>query len=292
MLSTAQAPLRRAALPVVAAVRRRLSRRTKPTALAVAAGVAADAARSRRDLVLANALLRQQVLILHRQAKRPRLTALDRGLIVLLARRLRTWAQALVIVQPATVLRWHRHGFRLFWRRKSTPRATAARIPAETVALIRRMAAENRLWGADRIGGELLKLDVRVSQRTIQQYLRSACPRQPAGQTWSAFLRQHAPDIWACDFLPVTDLLFRPLYAFFVVALGSRRVVHVGVTRLPTDAWVAQQLREATPFGEGPRFLLRDNDGTYGPRFDRLAAASGIRVLRTPVRAPRANALC
>ncbi len=211
---------------------------------------------------------------------------------MLLASRLPTWADALVIVQPATVLRWHRQGFRLFWRRKSTPRATTSRIPAETVALIRRMAAENRLWGADRIRGELLKLDVRVSKRTIQKYIGPARPRRPASQRWSAFLRNHADAIWACDFLPVTDLLFRPLYAFFVIALGSRRVVHVGVTRHPTDTWLAQQLREATPFGEHPRFLIRDNDRKYGPRFDRVAAASGIRVLRTPVRAPRANATC
>ena len=154
------------------------------------------------------------------------------------------------------------------------------------------MAATNPRWGAERIRGELLKLDIRVSKRTIQRYLRQARPPRPAGQAWSAFLRNHADAIWACDFLPVTDLLFRPVYAFFVIALGSRRVVHIGVTRHPTDAWVAQQLREATPFDERPRFLLRDNDGKYGPRFDRLAAASGIQVLRTPVRAPRANATC
>jgi putative transposase len=243
-------------------------------------------------LLLENALLRQQLAILGRAAKRPRLTALDRGLLVLLASRLRSWSQALVIVQPATVLRWHRQGFRLFWRRKSAPRSGTARIPAETVALIRRMAAENRLWGADRIRGELLKLDIRVRKRTIQKHIRSSRPRHPAGQPWSAFLHNHAEAIWACDFLAVTDLLFRPLYAFFVVALGSRRVVRVGVTRHPPDAWVAQQLREATPFDKRPRFLLRDNDGKYGLRFAQVAAASGIRVLRTPVHAPRANATC
>src|SRR3712207_2691296 len=148
------------------------------------------------------------------------------------------------------------------------------------------MARANPLWGAERIRGELLKLGIRVSKRTVQKYLRQGRPPRPPGQTWSTFVRNHAHEIWACDFLQVSDLLFRPLYAFFVIALGSRRVVHVGVSRHPTDAWVAQQLREATPYGERPRFLLRDNDDKYGPRFDRLAAASGIRVLRTPVRAP------
>ena len=191
------------------------------------------------------------------------------------------------------MLRWHRKGFRLFWRRQSRPRpAPKPRVATETIALIRAMAVANRLWGADRIRGELLKLDIRVSKRTIQRYLRSARPPRQVGQAWSTFLRSHAGEVWACDFLPVTDLLFRPLHAFFVIALGSRRVVHVGVTRHPTDAWVAQQLREATPFDERPRFVIRDNDAKYGPRFDRLATASGIRVLRTPVRAPRANATC
>ena len=122
------------------------------------------------------------------------------------------------------------------------------------------------------------------------------CPRKRAnlrgGQTWATFLRNHADETWACDFLQVIDLGFRSLFAFAIVELGSRRVVHVGVTCHPPDAWVAQQLREATPFDQHPRFLIRDNDAKYGPRFARLAASSGIRVLRTPVRAPRANATC
>ncbi len=113
--------------------------------------------------------------------------------------------------------------------------------------------------------------------------------RDAAGAT---ILRNHAGEVWACDFLPVTDLLFRPLYAFFVVALGSRRVVHVGVTRHPTDAWVAQQLREATPFGQRPQHLIRDNDSKYGPAFSRVVKASGIAELRTAYRAPRQNATC
>ncbi len=122
--------------------------------------------------------------------------------------------------------------------------------------------------------------------------MRDARPPQRAGQNWATFLRNHAGEIWACDFLPVTDLLFRPMYAFFVIALGSRRVVHVGVTRHPTDAWVAQQLREATPFGQRPRYLIRDRDSKYGPAFTRLAAGTGITELRTAYRAPRQNAVC
>ena len=165
-------------------------------------------------------------------------------------------------------------------------------LPAQTVALIRRMAAEHPLWGAERIRGELGQLGIRVAKRTVQTYLRGRSTPRPGGQDWATFLRNRARDVWAGDFLQVTDAFFRPLFAFFVVALASRRVVHVGVARHPTDAWVAQQLRQATPFDQRPRFLIRDNDGKYGSAFARVADASGIGVLRTPYRAPRANAVC
>ena len=257
-----------------------------------AAGTGADLLRSRAQLRAENALLRQQLLVLRRAGKRPALTPADRALLVVLAGRVRAWRQALLIVKPETLLGWHRAGRRALWRRKSRPGPGRPALPAEAVALIRRLAAENPLWGAERIRGELGKLGIRVAKRTIQTYLPSPRPPRPRGQSWATFLRNHAHEIWACDFLPVTDLCFRPLFAYFVVALGSRRIVHVGVTRHPTDAWVAQQLREATPFGERPRFLLRDNDAKYGAQCDHVAAASGIRMLRTPIRAPQANATC
>jgi len=243
-------------------------------------------------LTAENALLRQQLIVLQRQVKRPVFTPRDRLLLVLLARLARGWQTALLIVQPDTLLRWHRQGYRLIWRFRSTSAAKRPQVAPETVALIKRMAAENRLWGAERIRGELLKLGVRVGKRTVQRHMRSARPPRPRGQTWATFLHNHAHDVWACDFLPVIDLGFRALFAFFIVDLGSRRVVHVAVTRHSTDAWVAQQLREATPFGVSPRFLIRDNDAKFGPQFARVAAGSRIEVLRTPVRAPRANAVC
>jgi len=154
------------------------------------------------------------------------------------------------------------------------------------------MTAANRLWGAERIRGELLKLDIHVAKSTIQKYMRAARPPRRGGQTWATFLRNHGHEIWAADFLPITDLLFWPLYAFFVIEPASRRVVHVGVTRHPTDAWVAQQLREATPFDQRPRYLIRDNDSKYGAAFSRIATTSGIKELRTAYRAPQQNAVC
>ncbi len=133
---------------------------------------------------------------------------------------------------------------------------------------------------------------MRVCKRTIQKYIRQAHITRPRGQNWATFLRNHAREIWACDFLQVTDLFFRSLFAFFITLLESRKVIHVGVTRSPTDAWVAQQLREATPYGQVPRYLIHDNDSKFGPAFARVAATSSIKLLKTPSHAPRANAVC
>jgi len=275
-------------------LRRRLLAATRPAVTPLAVGTIADLARSKPALVAENAFLRHQLAILRRSVARPRCSPTDRALLMLLASRVRAWRSALLIVQPDTLLRWHRNLFHWHWHRKSRAVVPAHRPPIalETVTLIREMAVANRLWGAERIRGELLKLDIRVAKSTIQRYLREARPPRRAGQPWTTFLRNHAGDIWACDFLPVTDLLFRPVFAFVVIALGSRRVVHIGVTRHPTDAWVAQQLREATPCGQRPRYLIRDNDRKYGPAFARVAAASGITELRTAYRAPRQNATC
>ena len=279
---------------LVQACHRRLMATTRPAAPAHVAGALTDLVRSKPELIAENAFLRHQLVILHRSNDRPRCTPADRALLVLLASRVRAWRSALLLVQPDTLLRWHRQLFRAYWRRKSraTSSARQPKVAAETIALIRELAVANRLWGAERIRGELLKLDIRVAKWTVQKYMRNARPSGGMGQTWATFLRSHASEIWACDFLPITDALFRPVYAFVVIALGSRRVVHVGVTRHPTDAWVAQQLREATPFGAQPRYLIRDNDGKYGPAFARVAAATGIMALRTAYRAPRQNATC
>jgi putative transposase len=154
------------------------------------------------------------------------------------------------------------------------------------------MAKNNRLWGAERIRGELLKLGIHVCKRSVQKYMRNTRSQQPQGQKWSTFLRNHATHIWACDFLQITDLFFRPFFAFFIVELKSRKVIHVGVTRSPTDTWVTQQLREATPYGQAPKYLIRDNDSKFGPCFTHVAKTSTIKILTTPVHAPRANAIC
>jgi transposase InsO family protein len=131
-----------------------------------------------------------------------------------------------------------------------------------------------------------------VAKSSIQKYTQGRHAIGPTGQAWGTFLRNHASEIWACDFLQTYDALFRTIFVFVIIELESRRVVHVNVTRHPTDAWVAQQLREATPFGEGPRFLIRDNDSKYGAQFQHVADGATIEILKTPVEAPRANAFC
>ena len=146
------------------------------------------------------------------------------------------------------------------------------------------------MWGAERIRGELLKLGIKVSKRTIQKHLPKGHRR--SSQPWATFLQNHAGDIWACDFTVVHDLLFRPLYVFVIIELMTRRVVHTAVTNSPTDAWAAQQLREATPWGKCPKYLIHDHDNKYGKRFSTLAASSGIKELQTPFQAPKANAHC
>jgi putative transposase len=275
----------------VTAVSRQVQQWTRPVTQTLVGGTIADVAKTKRALLAENALLRQQLIVLRRQLKRPTLTPGDRVRLVLLARLAHTWQAALLIVQPQTLLHWHRQGYRLFWRTRSGAARKRPQIAPETVALIQRMARENRLWGAERIRGELLKLGLRVGKRTIQRYMRGVRPPRRSDQTWTTFLSTHAHEIWACDFLPVVDVGFRTLYAFFIVELGSRRVVHVGVARQPTDDWVAQQLREATPFGTRPRFLIRDNDSKFGPHFARVATTTRIEIVRTPFRAPRANAI-
>jgi putative transposase len=131
-----------------------------------------------------------------------------------------------------------------------------------------------------------------VCKRTIQKYIRQVRAPQPKGQKWATFLRNHAAQIWACDFLQVADLFFRPLFAFVIIELKSRCVIHVGVTRSPTDPWVAQQLREATPYEQAPKYLIRDNDSKFGSLFTRVAATSAIEILKIPYHAPQANAVC
>jgi hypothetical protein len=256
------------------------------------AGAARDATRSRKELLAENAFLRQQLIALRRSVKRPATSPADRLVMVVLARLSSAWRDALHLVQPDTLVRWHRDLFKIVWRRKSRPKGQPKRLAQETIDLIREMASSNATWGAERIRGELLKLSIPVSKRTIQKYMRQVRPPGRPGQTWETFIRNHTNDIWACDFLQLYDAWFRPVFAFVVVKHGSREVVHVNATRSPSDEWAAQQLREVTPWSEGPRFLIRDNDGKYGSKFEAVAEGAGIEVVSIPPRSPNLTPIC
>jgi transposase len=176
------------------------------------------------------------------------------------ARLIRRWRESLHVVSPEALLRWHRNLFRIVWRPKSRPKRPANRLGPEVIELIQAMATDNVLWGAERIRSELPKVGIRVSKRTIQKYMRHVRPPGRRGQSWQTFIRNHTGEVWASEFLQHYDVLIRPIFAFFVVVHGTRAVGHFNVTRHPTDAWTAQQLRAATAYGEASKYLVRDND--------------------------------
>jgi putative transposase len=232
--------------------------------LLLLAAVLRAALRSQTELVAENLLLRHQLAVLTRPTRRrPRLRTRDR-LLWVLARLVRPeWRQHLVVVPPETVVRWHRRGWRLFWRWRCRVPMGRPRISAEVRDLIATVARDNPSWGAERIRGELLKLGVAVSKATVQRYRRRG-PARPPSQTWATFLRNHRPSIWAADLLTVQTLMFRTLYVLVFVGHARREPVHLNVTASPTAAWVWRQVVAAMPWGRQPRYLVRDRDGVYG----------------------------
>ena len=248
----------------------------------------------RCTLAAENLFLRKQLaLYLERQVepRRPRAAA---KLTLVLLSRLFPWRQALTIVKPDTFVRWHRQGFRLFWKRKSRPRGRP-RIPAELQKLILEMGNDNPAWGEERIAAELLlKVGIRISPRTVRRYMPKdwGSRRGPSSQRWMTFVRNHAKGILACDFLMTVTASFRVLYVFVVMEVGTRRISHVNVTAHSTADWTLQQFREVLT-GEKPyRFLVHDRDSIYSSAFDSALEAMGLHILKTPFRAPQANAFC
>ena len=254
--------------------------------------LAALACRSEESLAAENLVLRKQLALYQERQIRPgRIDRATRIALVVLSRWC-DWRSALVMVQPATLIRWHRMGFRLFWRWKSRP--GRPRIPVELRELIRRMARDNPRWGEERIANELLlKLGIQISPRTVRKYMPKRPDGQPRGdQRWSTFIRNHAKAIVACDFCIAITATFRMLYVFVVIEHGTKRLLNVNVTAHPTAAWTLQQLRHAIPGGSEYRFLIHDLDGIFSMELDRSIRKLGLRVLKTPYRAPKANAVC
>src|SRR5215831_7408417 len=249
---------------------------------------------SRSQLAAENLYLRKQLALFQERRVKPRRANDSTRLVMVLLGRMFSWRNALVNVKPDTFLRWHGQGFRPLWCWKSRP-VGRPRIPKDLRKLIREMAAKNPTWGEERIANELkLKLSIRVSSRTVGKYLRKDGPvRTPdPKQRWLTFLRNHAKVMVACDFCVVITATFRTLYVFVVIEIGSRRIVHYNVTANPTAEWTLQQFREALPGDHPYRFLIHDRDSIFAKEVDQGLAHLGVRVLRTPLRAPKANAVC
>src|SRR6201981_2999512 len=232
--------------------------------------------KSKNRLAAENAALRHQLIVLQRRVSgRVQLTNGDRLFLVQLYRWFPSVLQAITIIRPETLVRWHRSGFRRYWRWKSRSLGARPKIAADLRALIRRMSVDNPLWGAPRIHGELLKLGFEVAQSSVAKYMikRHGPPSQP----WRTFLGNHAPDIAAMDLFVAPTIGFNLLYGFIVIRLARRRLVWVAVTTNPTAEWIARQISEAFPWNEAPRYLIRDRDRVYDTMVTRRVRAMGIR---------------
>ena len=241
--------------------------------------------KSECQLALENLALRQQVAMLKRSVKRPRVSTADRLFWILFSRHVDGWRKILHALHPDTVVRWHRRGFRLYWRWKS--RGAKPGRPAVKVALrdlIRQMQASNIGWGAPRIHGELRKLGIEVSQSTVSKYMQH--PKKPPSQTWRTFLNNHAHCLVAMDFFTLPTAKFRILYVFVVLNHDRREVVHFNVTEHPTAQWTAQQLVEAFPFDSASHYLLRDRDAIYDEAVQRRIKSLGFEEVVTAPRSP------
>ena len=239
-------------------------------------------------MALENLALRQQLTMFKRQCPRPRLRKADRLFWLLLSKTWKDWRRALIIVRPETVVSWHRKGFRLFWTWISKRKHSGRRaVSPEIRALIRKMSAANPLWGAPRIHGELLKLGIMLSERTVFRLMHGS--RKPPSQTGKTFLDNHVNELVSLDFFTVPTATFRVLYVLVALAHRRRYVVHFNVTEHPTAAWTAQQIREAFPEDLGPRYLIRDRDRVYGDRFQDSVKEMGITEVLTAPQSPWQN---
>jgi putative transposase len=261
--------------------------------------VASDVLRLVALFLRSSSAIRAENLVLRRQLARyiergikPRRVDYATRVSLALFSRLFDWRYAVVIVRPSTIVRWHRLGWRIFWRWKC--RTGRPPIPLELRQLIRRMATENPLWGEERIANELLlKLGLRVSPRTVRKYMPMRPPGRPRGdQRWLTFLRNHAKAIVACDFFVAVTATFRLLYVLVIVEHGSRRLVHLNVTGHPSADWTLQQLRQVIGWDERYRYLIHDRDNIFATRLDESIRQLGLVVLRSPLHSPKANSIC
>ena len=241
----------------------------------------------RTALAMENLALRQQLMVLRQSSKRPSLRLPDRVFWVWFSRLWKNWRTCLVLVQPETVIGWHRKGFKLYWRCKSRKKNGRPKVEREIRDLIRRMSKENLTWGAPRIQSELSLLGFEITESTVSKYMLRE--KKPPSQTWKTFLENHVDCLASIDFFTVPTATFRVLYCFVVLCHKQRRIVHVNVTANPHQQWTAQQLIEAFPYDEAPRYLIRDRDTIYGGWFRHRLRGMGIKEVITAPRSPWQN---
>ena len=239
-----------------------------------------------RGVALENVAVRQQLAMYQRRRARPAVRCRDRWFWLGLRRVWPNWASALVVIRPATVVGWHRRGFAWYLDTPVAADRWAPPVDQDLRRLIRQMAAANPLWGTPRIHGELRKLGLDVSERTVSRLVPHR--RRPPSQTWRAFLQNHVGSLVAVDFFAVTTITRRVLFVLVLLAHDRRRILHVNVTPHPTSAWTRQQLREAFPWST-PRYLLHDRDAVFDAAFSRTADALGMTEVRTAPRSPWQN---
>jgi putative transposase len=251
-------------------------------------------ARSQASLAAEILFLRKQLAFYQERKIKPRRFDDAARLSMLLFSKFFDWKKALINVKPDTFTGWHKKAFQLFWRWKS--RGGRQRLPRNIQQLIVEMAINNPTWGQKRVADELsLKLGILVSPRTVKKYWPeglNAGPRRVSSQLWRTFVRNHASALVACDFATVVTATFRRLYVLVVMEIGTRKILHCNVTAHPTAEWTAQQFREAIPSDHSYRFLMHDRDSIFSSEVDQTIENMGLKVLRTPVRAPQANAYC
>jgi putative transposase len=244
--------------------------------------------RSRLSLQAEVIALRHQLTVYHRSVRRPQIRPADRVLWSWLSRHWARWRDALVFVQPATVIAWQRKRFRDHWRRISQcGKPGRSAISQEIRELIRRMSSANPLWGTPRIVGELAKLGIEVAKSTVDKY--RVRPRKPPSPTWKAFLQNHVTDLVSIDFFVVPTIQFKLLFVLVVLAHARRKVIHCNVTENPTAQWTAQQIIEAFPWDSAPKYLLRDRDAIYGNAFQQRVQSMGIEQVLSAPRSPWQN---
>ncbi|MFN2196909.1 MAG: integrase core domain-containing protein [Anaerolineales bacterium] len=247
--------------------------------------------KNRTELALENLALRQQLAILNRNRPQPRLRKRDRLFWACLSAIWQKWRESLIVVKPETVVRWHRKGFALYWKCLSKRKGAGRPGTGKDIRdLVRRMANANPTWGSPRVHGELQKLGIKISERTVARLMPRK--RKPPSQTWRTFLDNHVKDLVSIDFFVVPTATFRVLFVLVILAHDRRRVMHYNVTEHPTAYWTGEQIIQAFPGGSEPRYLLRDRDSIYGQEFRERIRAIGIEEILTAPRSPWQNPFC